>query len=411
MTNKKNSPDFILLAITIFLLLIGLLILTSASTFLAEREMGRPYYFLFRQVVFGIGLGTILGFLAYKAPLKKLNKWSTIFLLINILLLCLVFVPVIGWGHGGATRWLRIGGLGFQPSELLKITLPFYLAAWLSSRWQIKNFKKTPIKSHIANPSSRQKLKLWHKVLRPAHYFRQPNKKLSFKNNNFKIANSFIPFLIILGVIFLLLILQPNISTLAIITVTAILMYFVAETPFWHNLLIAFLVIVVFFILIQVSPYRAERLQVFLNPTADPMGAGFQMKQSLIAIGSGGIFGRGLGLSQQKLGFLPEPLSDSIFAIFAEEAGFLGVLFLIFVFLAFFWRGIKISKNAKDPFLRVLSFGITCWIVLQAFVNISALIGVLPLTGIPLPFISHGGSHLVAELIGVGILLNISKSD
>ncbi len=160
----------------------------------------------------------------------------------------------------------------------------------------------------------------------------------------------------------------------------------------------------------QLAPYRVNRLLVFFNPGIDPMGIGYQLKQSLIAVGSGGITGVGLGMSIQKLGFLPQPISDSIFAVFSEEAGFVGSLFLIFLFLIFLWRGLKIAKETGNRFCQLTALGITSWIVIQAFVNIGAMIGILPLTGIPLPFIGYGGSALVTTLIGAGILLNISKN-
>jgi len=164
-----------------------------------------------------------------------------------------------------------------------------------------------------------------------------------------------------------------------------------------------------FLVLIKIAPYRFNRILVFLNPELDPMGIGYQIKHALIAIGSGGIFGSGLGLSLQKFGFLPHSISDSIFAIFAEETGFLGSLVLVLLYLVFFWRGLKIGKQTGDNFSKFCAFGTTFWITLQAFVNIGSMIGILPLTGIPLPFISYGGSALISELIGVGILFNISR--
>ena len=160
----------------------------------------------------------------------------------------------------------------------------------------------------------------------------------------------------------------------------------------------------------KIAPYRAARLLVFLNPETDPMGMGYQLKQALIAVGSGGIFGLGLGMSVQKFGFLPQSMADSIFAIFSEETGFIGSLILIFLFLIFFWRGFKIAKKSMDQFSKLAALGISCWIILQALINIGSMIGIIPLTGVPLPFLSYGGSALVTELIGVGILLNISKN-
>lgn len=380
---KKNpQPDYILLGIIIILLLIGLLILGSVSFFLAEKKFANPFYYFLHQIFFGIVLGGIFGVFAYKISLIKLRKWSFIFLLLNIFLLILVFVPQIGWEYGGAVRWVKIGKVVFQPSEFLKITFPLYLASWLSSRLSKK--RKSQKKA-----------------------FSLSQLKLRLRISDF--SERFLPFLIILFVISILLILEPDMSTLVLIAGVAILMYFIANTPLWHNLLILILTLSSFLYLIQISPYRFSRIQVFFNPNLDPMGSGYQSKQALIAVGSGGIFGKGLGLSQQKLGFLPQSLGDSIFAIFAEETGFLGTSFLLFLFVIFFWRGMKIFWQSQDLFYKLLAFAITSQITLQAFINIGALIGILPLTGIPLPFISYGGSHLATELISIGILLNISK--
>lgn len=381
---RTLKADYILLGTTLLLIIIGLLVLASASSFLAEQLFGRPYHFLIQQIFQGVILGGILGFLLFKISLEKLKKKSLILLFINIILLILVFLPNLGWQAGGATRWLRVGDITFQPSELLKVILPLYLAVLLTKNSEEKT--ETKIRKKF----------LKRKIVKP----------------NLRIARSYqklISFSIVLAVIFFLLILQPDFSTLVVILAIAILMYFTANTPIWHSFLVVFLIAGTLFALITISPYKSERLMVFLNPSFDPMGAGYQTKQALIAIGSGGTWGIGMGLSQQRLGFLPEPLGDTIFAIFAEETGFLGSFILICLFSIFLWRGLKIAKNAPNPFLKLLALGITCQIVLQAFINIGALIGVLPMAGIPLPFISYGGSHFVAGLMGVGILLNISR--
>ena len=186
-------------------------------------------------------------------------------------------------------------------------------------------------------------------------------------------------------------------------------MFFALDTPLWHNILIIFLGLICLFLLIKLAPYRMARFLVFLNPNLDPLGIGYQLKQSLIAIGSGGIKGLGFGLSRQKFGFLPSPFSDAIFAVFSEETGFIGSFILIVLFLLFLYQGLKIVKSLRESFLKLTALGITLWITLQAFINIGSMIGLLPLTGIPLPFISYGGSAFIAEMIGVGILLNISK--
>ncbi len=373
---QESKPDYILIIAVALLLIFGILILTSVSVSFSQEKFGNPYYYLKRQILLGIIPGITLLFLAFYFPLKLLKKWAPFLLLINLILVAMVFLPKIGLTVGGATRWLSLGeNITFQPSEFLKLTFILYLASWLTFRTSFKKSLK--------------------------------EKKISFHKNSF--TQTLIAFLIIIGLISLLLILQPHISTLGIIILLGLLMYFLAGTPFWHSLLITLFGIGGLLYLIKTAAYRIERWLVFLNPEIDPMGIGYQLKQSLITIGSGGIFGLGLGMSRQKFGFLPQPMTDSIFAIFSEEAGFLGVIILISLFLIILWRGFKISKEVKDNFAKLAALGISSWLVLQAFVNIGSMIGILPLTGIPLPLISYGGSHLVAELIGIGILLNISK--
>jgi len=215
--------------------------------------------------------------------------------------------------------------------------------------------------------------------------------------------------IIILGIVSMLLLAQPDMSTLVVIAAVALIMYFCSGTPLWQTGTMILGGLVGLGILIKMAPYRLNRLLVFLNPNAQPLGMGYQLKQALIAVGSGGIIGTGLGLSIQKYGFLPEPMTDSIFAVYAEETGFIGCLILLSLYLIFVWQALRISQSLKDGFLKLLVIGITSWIIIQTFVNIGAIIGILPLTGIPLPFISYGSSHLVVELVALGLLLNISK--
>jgi len=369
---NSNHPDYILLGTIGFLLALGIVILASVSAPYSQEKFGNTYYFLKRQIIFGLIPGLILGYFAFKIRLSLIKKWAPFLLLGNLVLLGMIFIPGIGLKIAGAARWINLGPISFQPSEFLKLTFVLYLAAWLASRTLFQN------------------------------------KPAAIKNFSQTLA----VFLIVFGLISLALIFQPDISTLGIIFLVATLMYFSANTPFLHSVLIILLGTIGLFSLVKLAPYRASRFLVFFNPEIDPMGIGYQVKQSLIVIGSGGISGAGLGTSIQKFfpGFLPQTISDSIFVVFSEEAGFIGGLFLISLFLIFLWQGLKITKGAEDKFCQLASLGITSWIIIQAFVNIGAMIGVLPLTGIPLPFISYGGSALVASLIGVGILLNISKN-
>lgn len=357
----KKRLDRILVLCTVFLIVLGGLMVFGISAPFSQEAFQRTWWFLAHQFVFGILPGSILGFLAYKIKLADLKKLAPILFGVNLIFVFLVFSSLTGVASGGAARWVKIGPFSFQPSEFLKISLVLYLAAWL---------EKKSKKSLAA---------------------------LGF-------------FLAILGPVSLALILQPDISTLALLLTAAFLLYFLADTPVWHSILMGTAGVALVFFLITIAPYRMERFLVFLIPQLDPMGMGYQIKQAQITIGSGGIFGKGLGMSKQKFGFLPHAKSDSIFAIFCEETGVLGGLVLLVFFLIFAYRGLKIAKETKDKFARLICSGICLQIILQAFLNIGSMIGVIPLTGIPLPFISYGGTHIVVELIGVGILLNISKS-
>lgn len=368
---KTYSIDRPLFFVSGILVVFGILIISSVSASLSQERFGYPTYYLFHQLVYGLIFGIILGFIAFRISLKTIRKWALPLFLINLIVLGLVFIPKIGLHTGGASRWINLGPFSLQPAEFLKISFIIYLAAWLSTL--------------VETSGSRQRRPKKHNIILGA-------------------------FLVILGILSAFLILQPNVGTLGIIFATGLLMYFGAGTPLWQTAFSILIGIGILLALIRIAPYRLSRFLVFINPELDPLGRGYQIQQSLIAVGSGGIFGLGLGLSRQKFGFLPQSIGDSIFAIFAEEGGFIGATILILLFLFFVWRGFRISKAAPEKFSQLVALGIVSWISLQAFINIGAMIGILPITGIPLPFISYGGSHLIAELIGIGLLLNISKN-
>ena len=353
--------DLILLGTTGALLIFGILMIANISASFSIEKFGTTYYYLNHQLM-NILIGLILGFTAFKIKLALLKKWAPFLLLGNLALMLMVFLPAIGVSAGGATRWLNLGFISLQPSEFLKLTFILYLASWLNTRTSSKN-------------------------------------KLTF-----------LAFLMVIVVIGVFLFLQKDQSTFIIILLVATILYFVAQTPFWHIVILFLMGTGALALFGSSASYRMKRILVFLKPETDPMGIGYQIKQALIAVGSGGIFGLGLGMSQQKFGFLPASMTDSIFAITAEETGFLGCFVLIALFLTFLWRGFRIGKNSRDNFLKFTAFGITSWILVQTLINISSMTGLFPLAGIPLPFFSYGGSAIIAELIGVGILLNISKS-
>jgi len=374
MKKHLNYPLFFLV---VFLVGFSFLFFAVLSTPVSMQRFNDPNYYFFHQLLFGLLPGVILGFIAYKISLRWLKKYAFWLVVFNTLALFLVFLPFIGSKIGGATRWFNLGFFSLQPSEFFKITAILYLSAWISSRL------------------SEGGVLGW---------------KLKLKKSYHNIIYIFLPFTIFLGLIMLALYFQRDASTLGIIVLTLLAIYFFARTPLWHTLLIIFSGIMFLFFIVRFEPYRLDRWMIFLHPDTDPLGKGYQLRQSLISLGSGGFFGEGLGMSTQKFGFLPQSIADSIFAIIGEEFGIAGCTILVILFILFFWLGVRISKKAPDKFSKLVAFGIVFWITLQAFVNISSTVGILPLTGIPLPFFSYGGSHLVAELIGVGLLLNISKN-
>lgn len=370
---KNKKPDSILLISISLIVILGIVILASASMPYSATHTQEifgeviPFYFLRHQLIYGLLPGLLLAFIGYKINIELLKKFAPLLLLANVILLVMVFLPVVGTGLKGASRWVNLGIVSVQPSEFLKLTFILYLSSWLANRTK----EKTKVK------------------------------KL-FDNN-------FFSFLIIVTLVCLLLILQPDMSTMVLIFCIGMTLYFLAGTPLLQTITVGIVGTLLLGVLIKLAPYRMQRLTNFLNPDTDPLGTGYQLKQSLIAVGSGQITGRGLGQSVQKFGFIPEPLSDSIFPIFAEETGFIGCFLLLSLFIFFFWNIIKLGKNSKDKFCRLTVWGIGLWLMIQIFVNIGSMVGILPLTGIPLPFVSYGGSAMITELAAVGILLNISK--
>ncbi len=362
-TVKKENPDFILIISSFLLIMLGFIALASASGPISIELTGNSFYFLKHQLIYGLILGLIAMFIFYKLKPDFFRKYSFIFFAATVLLALAVFLPKIGSIVSGGRRWIEIFGVSFQPSEFLKLGFILYLSAWV------------------------------HK----------------FKDSKEKFKTVLIPFLIILLLVSTILILQKDLGTLIIIFTISVFIYFTADTPFSHTAIIIVLALLAFVYLIFFEQYRVNRMMVFLNPELDPQGAGYHIKQAIISVGSGGLFGRGLGLGEQRFGFIPEPTTDSIFAIFGEEAGFVGTFSIVLLFIVFAWRNIKIAKEQNNEFYRSVIIGITTWFVIQAIVNMGSMIGILPLTGIPLTFLSYGGSALLSELAALGILLNISK--
>lgn len=357
------SIDRPFLFIALTLLVVGFLILASASAAVSEKNFQNTYTYVQNQLTRGF-LPGLVGFAAgLFIPFSFWRKISVPLMLFSLFLMALVFIPAINFSSGGATRWLALGPLVFQPAEILKIAMVVYLASWFESK-----------RDYVHNFSA-----------------------------------GFVPFIIIMGIIGVFLIMQPDIGTLGVIALTAVMMYVLGGGRISQIFSMIVLGLVILLILAQTASYRLDRFTVFLNPERDPQGVGYQINQALIAIGTGGFSGLGIGASREKYSYLPEPISDSIFAIFAEEFGFIGVSILIALFLAFLWRGFLIGSRAPSAFGKFLAVGLTTTIVVQAFVNIAAISGLMPLTGIPLPFVSYGGTSLAITMTSVGILLNISR--
>lgn len=356
---KSHKPDKGLIIVIFCLLVLGLIILFSASSITSLESQGSAYAYFFHQLLYGGGVGLIAFLFFQRVNYKFWKKIAIILFFASLVLLVLVFVPGLGYSHAGAQRWLAIGFLSFQPSEFLKLAFVIYLAAFFS--------KKEPQ------------------------------------------FNTLIPFLAIMGIIGGLMALQSDAGTLALVAILGFIIYFLSKAKFYQLATVIFCYGAAFFALVKFVPHRMARFATFFNPSIDPQGISYQINQALLAIGSGGIFGRGLGHSQQTYGYLPEPMGDSIFAIWAEELGFVGGLALIILFFILAFKGLKIAKQAPDNFGKLLAVGITCWLVFQALINITAITGLIPLTGIPLPFVSYGGSALIFAMAGAGILVNISK--
>ncbi|MFA5643360.1 MAG: putative peptidoglycan glycosyltransferase FtsW [Candidatus Paceibacterota bacterium] len=354
----KHQPDFILLGTFVLLILIGILVLATASTPYSLRMTDSPNYFLFKQLA-AIFIGSILGFIVYKIPLETVKKYGSWAFFGALALMFLVFFPVFGNEVNGATRWIKIGGLSIlQPAELLKITAIIYLANLVSKL----------------------------------------NKKKSFW-----------PFAGIVGTIALSLLLQKDLSTLIILCSAAGVIYFCGNASLKNIFLLFAAGVIAVGAFIMIEPYRVQRIQNLFNSSRDLLGAGYHPQQALISIGSGQMFGSGLGLSVQKFGFLPESITDSIFAIFAEETGFIGCILLLGLFMFFAFRVFSLGKKVNDAPCKLISYGIGFWIIAQTLVNMASMTGMIPVSGVPMPFISYGGSHIISEFIAVGVLLNISK--
>lgn len=358
------ASDRVLFAATGVLVVAGVLMIASAGVVYAGVRFGDSYFFFKRQLL-GVVLGFITLLVLSRIDYHVYRRWAMMIYVAGLALLVAVLIPGVGITTYGASRWINLGSLPtFQPSEAMKLALVLYVAAWCSGKGA--------------------------RMLR-------------------SVDGGTLPFLGIVAMPAFLVYLQPNLGTVIILAFISVGIFYLAGADMKHIVAIAAGGMIMVLMLIAVAPYRMERFKSFIDPMADPQGSGYQIQQALIAVGSGGMFGVGLGHSRQKGLYLPEPVGDSIFAIIAEETGFVGAMVLIALFVIVAWRGMIIAGGAPDLFGTLVAGGITIWLTGQAMMNIAAITSLMPLTGIPLPFISYGGTSIIFSLAAVGILLNISR--
>lgn len=353
---KRHLFDWVFLGCVLFLLFFGVLMVYEASSVSAAVDFGDKYYFLKEQLKWAV-LGTVVMFTVAFIDYRRYYILAVPILLITLFFLLLVFVPGLGVKALGAHRWINFRIFILQPSELTKLASIIYLSAWLS----------------------------------------------------LKEKGRFLAFLLLTGTLVALVLLEPDLGTAFVIISVSLAVYFISGAPLKHFAALLPVSILGVIGLALSAPYRFRRLTTFLNPNSDPLGASYHIRQILISLGSGGLLGVGLGKSRQKFAYLPEATTDSIFAIIAEELGFIGSLAIIAVFFILIYRGFQIAQKAPDTFGKLIGSGIICWIAIQSLVNLGSMVALVPLTGIPLPFISYGGSSLVIMMTACGVVLNIER--
>jgi cell division protein FtsW len=364
MSSNDKNIDKIFLGTVITLLVTGFIIFISASMGILAKDNAQFNAVVFKQVFFGIILGSLACFVFSKIDYKILKKYALQIFIGSILFTALVFVPHIGTNlNTFAKRWVSIFGFSFQPVAILNIGFIIYWAAWLSS--------------------------------------------IKEKVSTFKYG--FLPLMAIIGIVGALLLAQPDTDSFVILCITAIAMFIVAGGRKRYVLALGLLGVICLIILAFARPYIMARIQTFIHPGNNSQTSGYQIQQSLIAVGSGQVFGRGLGQSIQKYKFLPESISDTIFAVLGEELGFVGCVFVIVLFLFFVFRGFRIAIRSPDIFGGLLVVGIVILTILQSFINIASVLGIIPFSGLPLAFFSQGGTAMFMILVQIGIVLNISK--
>ncbi|MFC0271195.1 stage V sporulation protein E [Metabacillus herbersteinensis] len=362
MTAKKSTPDFVLVILTLLLLTVGLIMVYSASAVWATYKFEDSFFFAKRQLLFA-GVGVIAMFFLMNVDYWTWRSWAKMLIIICFFLLIAVLIPGIGMERNGSRSWIGVGAFSIQPSEFMKLAMIAFLAKFLAeNQKKITSFKK-----------------------------------------------GLVPSLALVFAAFGIIMLQPDLGTGTVMVGTCIVMIFVAGARISHFAGLALLGVAGFVALVLSAPYRIKRITSFLDPWEDPLGSGFQIIQSLYAIGPGGLFGLGLGQSRQKFFYLPEPQTDFIFAILAEELGFIGGSLVLLLFSLLLWRGVRIALGAPDLYGSFLAIGIISMVAIQVMINVGVVTGLMPVTGITLPFLSYGGSSLTLMLMAIGVLLNISR--
>ncbi len=359
---RAGPPDYLLLVATTMLVIAGMLAVYSSSFAVGYHEFGNTNYFVTRQAVFAlVGVAAMVFFM--RMDYNRLRRLSLPMLVIALVALLLVLVPGIGVERNGASRWLELGPISVQPSEYAKLALVIYIAAWLTSRG----------------------------------------------DDIHKFSLGFMPFVLMLGIVGGLIMAEPDMGTTVIILLTASTLFFVAGAPLSHLALLLAVGGLISFLVVQQREYQMDRLISYIDAEGDPQGNGFQILQLLIALGSGGPLGLGWAESRQKFFYVPGAHTDGVFAIIGEELGFVGLMLIIGLFAFFIFRGLKITIGARDRFGTLLAIGIISWIAFLSLINVAGITRTIPLTGVPLPFLSYGGSSLIALMAAVGVLLSVSR--
>lgn len=361
MNLSHGRPNILLLSCVVLLVVMGFAMLASASQVLGFSKFGDSYYFLKHQAAHAV-IGVVLFFVFYFFPTTYWRRFAVPLYFVGIGLLVVVLLP--GVSYGTARSWIQLGGLSVQPSEIMKLLMIFFFAYWFERRVEFRS---------------------------------------SF-------SKGLVPFLVYLGVPLALVALQPDVGTMIVLIAIGCAMYVVSGAPWKHFVVLVVVGVLAVGCLIAIAPYRLNRVMVLLNPELDPQGVGYHARQAIDAVESGGVLGLGFGKSVSKFHFLPEAPADSIFAIYAEELGFVFVLLLFGLFAGIVSKGYWIAQRAPTQFESFASVGVVTWVSVQSIVNIGAMVGLLPLTGVPLPFLSYGATALVSLLAAMGFLLNVSKN-